>query len=588
VGDTGTAGGAAPPGAAYEVRVERDVPARMRDGTVLRADVVTPVPRWGGETFPVLLTRTPYQKRPLEWLAREGYIAVSQDVRGRYASDGPYEPVHQMCGASIDGQDGYDTALWAASLPGANGRLGVFGTSYPAWEAWELALTRPAPLRALYVSGMSVTSTAVEAVPRPGRRLQWVFYTGAPDTRRRLGLPGPQTSEAAQRLWEFERHKWLWFLPWSDLPEHVLGPLTPYFKDHLRQPTRDTFRFAARHGEIDVPVFHRTGWYDRFVSTIDHFTAMRRHGRTEHARRHQRLLVGPWGHTDALTRRVGDLDFGPAAELDHQALLLRWFDHWLKDRDTGMLDGAPVRYFLMGRNEWRDAEAWPPAGADEARWFLHSAGRANTAGGDGRLALHPPGGAAAAAGGATGEARVYDVYTYDPRDPVPTIWPTGDQDVPLDHRLLAWREDLLVYVSEPLEQELAFAGDPVVELYAASSAPDTDFVARLYDVHPDGLVQPLSYGIVRARYRDGLDRPRLLTPGAVERYRIPLHPVAAALLPGHRLRLDVTSSDFPNYDRNHNTGGDDFSDPALSVARQTVYHSPRLASALLLPVLRAG
>jgi putative CocE/NonD family hydrolase len=569
----------APDGAPYDVRVALDVPATMRDGTVLRADVVSPVPRWTGETFPVLLTRTPYQKRPLDWIARAGYVAVSQDVRGRYASDGPFEPVHQMCGASIDGQDGYDTALWAAALAGANGRLGVFGTSYPAWEAWELAMTRPAPLQALYVSGMSVTSTAVEAVPRPGRRLQWFFGTGAPDTRRRLGLPGPQTREAAAELWRYERHKWLWFLPWSELPEHVLGPLTPYFKEYFRRPQRDTFRFAGRHGEVGVPVFHRTGWYDRFVSTIDHFTAMRQAGSTEWARRHQRLLVGPWGHTDVLTRRVGDLDFGPTAELDHQALLLRWFDHWLKDRDTGMLDGPPVRYFLMGRNEWRDAEAWPPAGTREARWYLASAGRANTAAGDGRLVPQPP------AGDEPGAPGSCDAYRYDPRDPVPTVWPLEDQHLPLDQRPLDGRNDLLVYTTAPFERELAFAGDPVVELYAASSAPDTDYIARLCDVHPDGLVQPLTYGIVRARFRDGLDRPRLLTPGAVERYRIPLRPVAAALLPGHRLRLDVTSSDFPNFDRNHNTGADDFSDPTLVIARQTVYHCAAQPSALVLPVL---
>ena len=334
-------------------------------------------------------------------------------------------------------------------------------------------------------------------------------------------------------------------------------------------------------------MLHRTGWYDRFVSTIDHFSAMRREGRTERARRHQRLLVGPWGHTDALTRRVGDLDFGPAAEMDHEALLLRWFDHWLKDRDTGMLDGPPARYFMMGRNEWREADAWPPPGTREARWYLASAGRANAAAGDGRLVPRPPD-APDAPDPAGAPGAESDVYRYDPRDPVPTVWPLEDHDLPLDQRPLDGREDVLVYVSAPFERELAFAGDPVVELYAASSALDTDFVARLGDVHPDGLVQPLTYGIVRARFRDGLDRPRVLTPDAVERYRIPLHPVAAALLPGHRLRLEVTSSDFPNYDRNHNTGADDFSDPTLIVARQTIYHSAARPSALVLAVLPDG
>ena len=251
-----------------------------------------------------------------------------------------------------------------------------------------------------------------------------------------------------------------------------------------------------------------------------------------------RITPGPsrsgWAGTptaDALTRRVGDLDFGPAPELDHEALLLRWFDHWLKDRDTGMLDGPPARYFLMGRNEWREADAWPPPGTREARWYLASAGRANTAAGDGRLVPRPPD-APDAPDPAGAPGAESDVYRYDPRDPVPTVWPLEDHDLPLDQRPLDGREDLLVYVTAPLERELAFAGDPVVELYAASSALDTDFVARLCDVHPDGLLQPLAYGIVRARFRDGLDRSRVLTPGAVERYRIPLHPVAPPSCPG--------------------------------------------------------
>jgi predicted acyl esterase len=592
----------------YDVRVEENVPARMRDGTVLRADVVWPVPARGGtreaeETFPVLLTRTPYKKQAWTGLARHGYIVVSQDVRGRYASDGEYEPVHQMCGATIDRQDGYDTVLWAAGLPGSNGKVGGFGTSYPAWEAWEMAISRPAPLQALFVSGMSVTSTAVEAVPRPGRRVQWFYSTGAPDTRRRLGLPGPHTPAEAQALWRYERSKWLWFLPWSELPEYVLGPLTPYFKEYLQHPERDHFRFAGQHGEIDVPVFSRTGWYDRFVSTIDHFSAMRAEGRTDRARNGQRLMVGPWGHTAKPVRRVGDLDFGPEADVDNDALMVRWFDYWLKGRQNGALDEPYVRYFMMGRNTWRSADAWPPAETAMQRWYLARGPQgANTAAGDGRLVRdgvqrsmfnvqseesglsHRDADVAAPVADGAG-AGATDQYRYDPRDPVPTVWPLSDQMEPLDQRPIDWREDVLVYVTEPLTEPLEVAGDPVVELQAASSALDTDFIARLADVHPDGFVQPLSYGIVRARYRHGFDAPQLLTPGAVERYRIKLHPVAFCLLPGHRLRLEVTSSDFPNYDRNHNTGGDDFSDPTLVVAEQTVYLGGEAPSCVMLPVI---
>jgi putative CocE/NonD family hydrolase len=286
------------------------------------------------------------------------------------------------------------------------------------------------------------------------------------------------------------------------------------------------------------------------------------------------VVVGPWGHTDNLTSKVGEFDFGPTAALDHHTLLLDWFDHWLKGRPTGVLDEPPVRYFVMGRNAWRAAQTWPPAGTQTQARFLASAGRANTAYGDGRLLLQPASGTAPE-----------DHYAYDPRDPVPTIWPLGDQNEPLDHRPLDTREDLLVYVSEPLAAPLEIAGDPVVILHAASSARDTDFIARLANVHPDGVVQPLCAGIVRARYRAGFDQPpRLLTPDEAETYRIQLSPIAHCFLPGHRIRLEVTSSDFPNYDRNHNTGGDDFGDPTLIVAHHHVLHSDAHPSRIELPV----
>lgn len=551
----------------------------MRDGTTLRANVARPIPRGDApaERFPVLLRRTPYKKTTLTELAAAGYIAVDQDVRGRYASDGDYDPSGYLCGAPLDAQDGYDTVQWAAALDGADGQVGVFGTSYPAWEAWALALTRPPALKALYVSGMSVTSTQVEGIPRPGRRLQWFHYTGAPDVRRRLGLPGPHTTQEGRAVWEFERHKWLWFLPWSELPDHALGPMTPYLKAYFREPAIDRFSFAGRHGEIDVPVFHRTGWYDRFVSTIDHFVEMRAHGASQRTRDSQRLIVGPWGHTDDLRAKVGEFDFGPNAELSNTELMLRWFDHWLKGRPTGVLDAPPVRYFVMGRNEWRGAETWPPPGTQLQSWYLSSGGHANTALGDGRLSHEP-----------VAAAEPDDRYAYDPRDPVPTIWPIGDQNLPLDHRPLDTREDVLVYVTPALDVPIEMAGDPSVTLFAASSAPDTDFVARLADVHPDGTVQPLCTGIVRARYRDGFDRPRPLTPHAVETYRITLSPLGHCFLPGHRIRLEITSSDFPNYDRNHNTGVDDFSDPTLLTAHQRILRSPDHPSRLTLPTFQVS
>ena len=302
---------------------------------------------------------------------------------------------------------------------------------------------------------------------------------------------------------------------------------------------------------------------------------MVKRGRTIAARSGQRLIIGPWGHASRGNPSVGDFNFGPAATLDVAQTEIRWFDYWLKARTNGVAQDAPVKIFIMGANRWRDESEWPLQRARRMELFLGSDGQANTPAGDGKLVFQ----SSAKSG--------RDRYRYDPRESVPTLWAETTYMIPNDQRPLAHRQDILVYQTEPLDQPLEVTGYPEVQLHAASSAPDTDFFARLIDVSPDGTAREVAMGMVRARYRNSLTKPKLLKPSEVTRFTIKLRPTSNEFQPGHRIRLDITSSDFPNYDRNHNTAADQNADANLVVADQTVHHGGRWKSKLILPVIPA-
>ncbi len=553
----------------------------MRDGTRLRADVYLPR---GAGPFPTLVRRTPYDKqRPVaipeyQGLVRAGYAVVVQDIRGRFASDGEWHPLFAPGWA--DAEDGYDTVEWAAAQRWSTGKLGTFGNSYDAWTQWVLAPTKPPHLVAMWASGMAPHSTDWElgGVFRPGRALQWLLGTLAPDTQRFLDMPaGPTTVEEWERLHATaNREKWLWFLPWKDLPDEALGGVRELFYEWLRNHDRDVWRFDESFRDVDLPVFHRTGWYDRLNRTVEMFAGMQAGAPSERAQRSQRLIVGPWAHTTVNSRQLGEVDFGSEAEVDHLSLVIDWFDYWLKGVDNGVMEEEPVRLFLMGANAWRSADRWPPAGSTSIDFFLHSGGSANTPRGDGRLSREPP------------VEEPADHFTYDPRDPVMTLYGANGHDEPRDLRLLEHRRDVLVYETNPLERSVDVVGYPELTLWASSTAPDTDFIVKLVDVHPDGFAQGLCYGIVRARYRHGLDSPQMMTGDGVYEFTIQLLPTCNRFLAGHRIRVDISSSDFPNFDRNHNTGREDCSDTDLQTARQTVLHDPAHPSRITLPVMPAN
>lgn len=561
------------PTAIDQVVVERNVEVPMRDGTILRADVFRPN---NGGPYPVLVRRTPYGKqgRRFDRYVKAGYIVVCQDARGRYASDGQWESFVRF--DTHDAEDGYDTVEWAARLPGANGKVGTFGASYDAFLQWKLAALTPPSLMAMSAQSIPARMTDLEGpgTIRPGRRLKWWVCTMTPDLRRRAGRPGPTSTSGAVKLWNAgEDEKWLNFLPWSELPRQAFEDEYDHVMHWLKRPDRDPWKLDEAAKQITVPNLDVIGWYDHCNGDMLLHRTISGEGGTEAARKGSRLIVGPWSHSGRGRSGYGPIHFGPEAKLDLVELEIRWFDYWLKGERNGIAETAPVRIFVMGDNQWRDEPVWPLERTVEQMLYLTSGGYANTPGGDGRLTAAGP--------ASTGADR----YVYDPRDPVPSLHGKALFTIPTDQRQLAHREDILVYQSEPLDERLEVTGNPVVELYAASTAPDTDFFVRLIDVRPDGLARDVSLGMVRARYRKGLDKPELIEPGQTIKYTIRMNPTSNAFLPGHRIRLDITSSDFPNYDRNHNTAADQNSDPTLVTAEQTIQHGPPHASKIILPTV---
>ena len=557
---------------ALSVVVEADVATEVRDGTVLRADVYRPD---APGRYPVLLQRTPYSKdgencvEQGHRLAERGYVVVQQDVRGRYRSGGEFQPGF-FSADHRDAEDGYDAVEWAAGLPWSTGKVGTFGGSYCGWTQWELAHTRPPHLAAMIPSAIAANllDREMSAVLRLGRVLWWSVNTLAPDVRLRLGDErGPTTTDEAERLYlERDRSKWLWHLPLAEIPDEALSGVGKHWRSWLSDHASDHFGFLERHRDVAVPALTTTGWYDQQIGAIKNFTGMRANGMTEEARSGQRLIVGPWSHTtDFSSSQVGELDFAPEAVRDFFQMADDWFGHWLKGESTGVEAWPPVQLFVMGANRWRAEEDWPPEGVEHTDYYLH---------GGGRLSPVPP------------PDDAPDSYDYDPRDPVMTLYSPPGQQEPQDQRALDGRRDVLTYQTDPVEDPVEVTGPITVHLWAASSAPDTDFVVKLMDVRPDGFVQELCYGIVRARYRESFTSPSLIEPGRAYEYTIRVNPTSNLFRRGHRIRLDVSSSDFPNFDRNHNTGGNDYFESTLATARQTVYHDPEHPSRVVLPVIR--
>lgn len=577
--------------------IDRDVPVEMRDGTVLRADVYRPDTT---ERLPILLQRTPYDKNapritamllnPMR-AASAGYAVVVQDVRGRFASDGEFYTFRD------EPHDGYDTIAWAADQSWSSGKVGMCGLSYVGATQWLAAITTPPALAAMvpvvtasdYHEGWTYQGGAFEL----GFNASWTLSNLALATFVRRAKAGEAFPPGLQQHYfgliddmcqAFDT------LPLAQMPLLKDHNLAPYYYDWLQHPSNDAYWqqwcIEAQHAKVTVPALNVGGWYDIFLGgTIRNYLGMRQHGGTPEARQHQRLLIGPWKHGVPLSSVSGDLAFGIMGEsfaIDFEGLQLRWYDHWLKGMDNGVRADAPVRIFVMGTNVWRDEQEWPLARAQFTPYYLHSRGKANSLRGDGVLSPEAPG------------LEPPDRFLYDPRHPVPTrggglcCWAGALPQGAYDQTPIEYREDVLVYTTPPLAEDTEVTGPVVVTLYAASTAVDTDFTAKLVDVHPSGFAQNLTDGIQRARYRNSTAHPEPIEPGTVYAYRIDLWATSNVFKAGHCIRLEISSSNFPRFDRNPNTGGNLATETELLPAIQTICHDGSHPSHVLLPLIPRG
>jgi hypothetical protein len=565
-------------GASAGLVVERGVSVAMRDGVVLRADVYRPA-RSG--RYPVLVERVAYELSGraaayADYYASRGYAVVAQNVRGTYESGGRYT----LC---LDDQaDGYDTIEWAARQPWSNGRIGMLDGSYSGFTQYLAAAAAPPSLGALYAreGGGDVAETMAYrgGVPWLWALRHWILGSLVLPQARHPSAP-PHLAAALPRLEAAlaELPRWQRHLPLASYPP--LDGLADWLPEMLAQPPAGPYwepaRLSRRYAEVTVPILHLGGWFDAFLGgTIRAFKGIRAHARSARARENQRLLIGPWVHGPANVgqRTVGEVDFGEAAtEVDLYAHRLAWYDHWLKDEENGAAAGPPVRVFLMGANRWLDLPDWPPPGARATPiYFRAGTGRTDASLNNGTLALEPP------------RDEAPDAFDDDPEDPVPSLI-NGLFAGPCDHRSIEGR--MLTYTSAPLERDLTVAGEVRAVLWGASSALDTDWVVRLCDVWPDGRSMSVCDGILRARYRHGLDRPELLEPNRPEELEVDLWSTAQVFAAGHRIRVEVAASDFPRYARNLHTGGPPEQESVGQVAHNTVFHDAARASHLVLPIL---
>ena len=575
------AGGQGTAGA--RILLEKNVEARMRDGVVLRADVYRPDTN---VRLPVLLNRTPYSKNPagegapFRRMAAHGYVVVVQDTRGRYMSDGIARPHDEA-------EDGYDTIEWAATLPGTNGRVGMFGASYGATTQLMAAPLRPPHLVVLFPA--SSYNSRYDMVFQGGAfyladGLNWNLGQGA-DTRRKALDPSanrdhPLSMSSAERgLFNTD---WLWHLPLKTVDVPDLHRYSPGYFTMLDHPSYDAywkiFDIESRHGAFEVPAFHLTGWYDALLNgTLRNFAGLRANARTQRSRDGQRLIVGPWTHSGptARTTVIGAVDFGLAAGLESDSLRFDWFDFWLKDKSTRVLERAPVRLFIMGANVWRDESEWPLARSVPTPFYLHSSGSANTSNGNGTLARNAP------------AAEAADHFTYDPANPVATGARGGYSRAPSDQREVELRQDVLVYTSAALDTPMEVTGPVAAHLWVATSGTDTDFTVKLIDVLPDGTARALTDGILRARYRKSKTTPTPMAPDTAEQLVVDVGATGNVFLAGHRIRVEISSSNFPRFDRNPNTGAPFGEGPPARAARQTILHDQTHPSRIVLPIVPA-
>jgi putative CocE/NonD family hydrolase len=554
------------------VIVERDIWIPMRDGVAMQADVWRPASEG---RYPVLLQRTPYNRadsfavifnagiEPLRAVA-DGFVVVISDTRGRFGSQGRFDPFR------TEAADGYDTVQWLAHQPYCNGRVGMYGASYYGATQLLAATARPPALKALapQVTASDYHDTWVYSggALQLGFSLYWALGLAAAELVRRQA-EGEALETEATELSGLIADPWQAFRSRPLTEIAALPTLLPAWNDWLAHPSRDEFwraiSVADRHPALDLPALHIGGWFDVFLhGTLANFEGMSRAGAQ------QRLIIGPWAHAvcyDAL----GEVDYGgaaAAAALDMTRVQLDWFAAHLADEPAPQ-DAPAVSIFVMGDNVWRAETSWPPARALIERLYLRG-----TSDGAGGLTTEQP-----------DDDRESSSFTYDPHDPVPTVGGAtllpgmyvGQHAGQRDQRAVEQRPDVLTFTSEPVTGEVELCGPVAVVLHASTDAADTDWTAKLVDVHPDGRALNICDGIIRARYRHGTESEKLIPAGQVAEFRIDLGATSLVLPAGHALRVEISSSNFPRFDAHPNIAGpiaEASADDAV-VAHQQIWHN---------------
>ena len=554
----------------FSPRTVRDVLTPMRDGVLLAMDLVRPD---ASGRYPVVLVRTPYNKvkyrasnAPFaEELVRHGYIVAVQDCRGRYNSDGVFDPYRQ------EHADGFDTIEWLAAQDWCDGNVGMMGRSYVGQTQWFAASHAPKALKAIVPTASPPGHPFLNEPFYGGAMIlatpEWVFSMGR-RSEQVLGLQGLMTQE----------QPYIGALPLATMAD-AAGSSSWYWNEWLSHPTFDEYWRSHGYEEfwprMTVPALNITGWWDmNFLGAPRNFMAMREQAATQAARAGQRLVIGAWPHWVNETRMLSGVDFGPQAVTGLDSYVLQFFDYWLRGiTNNGLPQEAPVHVFVIGANEWWEADQWPLPGTDYTRVYLHSVGQANSHRGDGKLSRETPG------------EQPADEYESNPLDPAGALW--NLHEGPVDDRSVNARGDVLCYTSEILEQALDVVGPVTAVLYAASSAADCDLHVRLTDVHPNGSNRFLCHGILRARFREGYEKTVFLTPGRVERFEIDMTATGVRFMAGHRIRVTVSSTWFPRFDRNPQTDAPNWMTDQRPpvIAQQRIFHDSNRQSYVSLPVI---
>ena len=555
----------------YAVDVQTNVRVKMRDGVSLVADIYRP--KIEGR-LPVLLTRTPYNRKDPEtgmYLASRGYVVILQDTRGRFDSEGEFYPFRN------EADDGYDTIEWAASLPYADGRVGMFGGSYVGATQMLAASSNPPHLVGIfpYVTAMEYYEGWTY---EGGALMQWFASSWTSglteDTVRRKTAALNRSSQ------------WVEQLPADDyrlFNAPTATEVAPYFRDWVEHETDDDYwrkiRVSDFYNKMNVKALHAGGWHDIFSGgSIRNFMRLQKEAPTREARDGQRLLMGPWAHAATSPEgKIGDVTFGSQAVLDMNATIVKWYDFAIKGQQNEFATAAPVKIFVMGDNVWRAEKEFPLARTSYTKYYLHASKGAQSVSGDGLLSTASP------------QKERADTYDYDPASPVRTIGGRlccgGLPPGPFDQSPNESRSDVLVYSTPPLDRDVEVTGFITVDLYAATSAADTDFTAMIVDVDAKGYARYLGDGVIRARFRNSREKPEPIEPGKIYKYAIDLWATSNVFKAGHRIRVYVSSSNFPRFNRNLNTGEKTFGGTRMVKARQTIYHDIEHPSAIVLPVI---